>query len=57
MSKEQKIHISLSLEDTKLIFKALGKMPFEEVYELIGNLNNQVNEQSSKPQKGDMMDY
>lgn len=45
MEKEQKLHISLSLEEAKLIFKALGKMPFEEVYELIGHLNEQVNAQ------------
>lgn len=45
MEKNQKLHISLSLEEAKLIFKALGKMPFEEVYELIGHLNEQVNAQ------------
>ncbi len=52
MKKEQKLNITISLEEAKLIFKALGKMPFEEVYELIGHLNEQVNEQergSSNP--------
>ncbi len=45
MKKEQKLNITINLEEAKLIFKALGKMPFEEVYELIGHLNEQVNEQ------------
>ncbi len=43
MQKEQKLNISISLDEAKLIFKALGKMPFEDVYELIGHLNEQVN--------------
>ncbi len=45
MKKEQKLNITINLEEAKLIFKALGKMPFEQVYELIGHLNEQVNEQ------------
>lgn len=51
MEEENNIKLQLSLEDTKLIFQALGKMPFEEVYELIGKLNEQVNDQNQdKPE-------
>jgi hypothetical protein len=45
---EVKIVFQLTLEDANLIFKALGKLPFEQVYELIGKLNQQANEQLEK---------
>lgn len=35
----------LTIEEANLIFKALGEMPFKEVYELIGKLNEQANTQ------------
>lgn len=37
------INLQVSTEEAQLIFKALGKLPFEQVYELIGKLNHQVN--------------
>ena len=42
------LKFTLSLEEANKIFKALGKEPFNEVYELIGKLNEQANEQLSK---------
>jgi hypothetical protein len=42
------IKFSLTLEEANKIFKALGKEPFNEVYELIGKLNEQANEQLAK---------
>ncbi len=39
------IYFELTLEEANLIFKALGKMPFADVYELIGKLNEQANVQ------------
>ncbi len=45
MSKQQKVSLHLSIEEVSLLFKGLGKLPFEEVYELIGNINSQVNQQ------------
>lgn len=45
MSKQQKINLHLSIEEVSLLFKGLGKLPFEEVYELIGSINSQVNQQ------------
>ncbi|WP_162555948.1 hypothetical protein [Reichenbachiella versicolor] len=43
MSDKKEISIQLSIEELKVVFKALGKLPFEEVYEIIGSLNEQVN--------------
>ncbi|MEO1654553.1 MAG: hypothetical protein AAFU64_13490 [Bacteroidota bacterium] len=45
--KKEKIVFELDLKEANLIFKALGRLPFEEVYELIGNLNQQANQQLS----------
>lgn len=42
------LKFNVSLEEANKIFKALGKEPFNEVYELIGKLNQQANEQLSK---------
>jgi hypothetical protein len=44
----QEVVFQLTLEEANLIFKALGKLPFEQVYELIGKLNQQANEQLGK---------
>lgn len=40
-----KLTFNLSIDEANLIFKALGKLPFAEVYELIGKLNEQANGQ------------
>ncbi len=45
-----KIVFEITLEEANLIFKALGKQPFAEVYELIGKLNEQANQQLSPSQ-------
>ncbi|GAB4396891.1 MAG: hypothetical protein OHK0053_12020 [Microscillaceae bacterium] len=42
-----KVCFEVSIEEANLIFKALGRMPFAEVYELIGKLNAQANAQLS----------
>lgn len=39
------IFLQVTVDEAALIFKALGKLPFESVYELIGKLNEQANEQ------------
>ena len=41
----ENVKIEITLDELNLIFKALGDRPFNEVYELIGKLNDQVNEQ------------
>ncbi len=53
MSKKntQNITFNISLEEANLIFKALGKQPFAEVFELIGKLNEQANQQLVEQQQ------
>ncbi|HEY8402139.1 MAG TPA: hypothetical protein VIK89_12810 [Cytophagaceae bacterium] len=47
------ITFNVTLEEANKIFKALGNLPFVEVYELIGKLNEQANHQlSSRPSAG-----
>jgi len=36
--------ISLNLDEGRIVFEALAEMPFKNVYELIGQLNNQTNQ-------------
>jgi len=43
--KEYKLNITE--EEFRTIFKALGKMPFEDVFQLIEKLNLQMREQQS----------
>jgi hypothetical protein len=45
------VTFTLSLEEANKIFKALSNLPFGEVYELIGKLNDQANEQLAKEEK------
>ena len=40
--------INLTLDEVNVILKALGKMPFVDVYEVIGRINKQANEQLKK---------
>lgn len=39
------IDLRLSFQEVNVIFKALGQQPFQDVYEIIGKINEQVNEQ------------
>jgi hypothetical protein len=41
----KQLNFTITLEEANKIFKALGKEPFQEVYELIGKLNEQANDQ------------
>lgn len=43
------LQLQLQVEDVNMIFKALGRLPFQEVYELIGKINSQVNAQLPLP--------
>lgn len=40
-----KINLELSFEEVNIILKALGQLPFNQVYELIGTIHQQANEQ------------
>ena len=45
MKNVSEIIIKLSLDELNLVISALSKMPFKDVYTLIGKLNKQANEQ------------
>jgi hypothetical protein len=45
------VTFNLSLDEANKIFKALSNLPFAEVYELIGKLNDQANQQLSMEEK------
>ncbi len=40
-----KVKLELELEEVNLILKSLGNLPFKEVFELIGKINQQANQQ------------
>jgi len=42
---EQKIRLELSIEETNVVLAALGKMPYEDVFLLIGNIQQQATQQ------------
>ncbi|MCX2742691.1 hypothetical protein OO013_02375 [Mangrovivirga sp. M17] len=44
-NNKMEITLKVTVEEGNMIFKGLGKLPFEEVYELIGKLNDQANRQ------------
>lgn len=41
----EKISLELSVDEVNIILKALGAMPFNQVYELIGTIHQQANKQ------------
>jgi hypothetical protein len=45
MSQQKEIQISLSFDEVNLVLKALGSLPFSQVFELIGKIHDQANEQ------------
>jgi hypothetical protein len=42
----KKINLKLSVNEVNLVLKALGNLPFNEVFELIGTIHDQANAQS-----------
>ena len=44
--------LSVTEQELKTIFKGLGKLPFEDVFQLIEKLNLQIREQTSNSDKG-----
>jgi len=51
----EKITLSLTLDEANLLLKALGEMPFREVFELIGKIQQQANQQlqDTNPGRGE----
>jgi hypothetical protein len=48
----QTIQLTISLEEANLILDALGQQPFRSVYELIGKIQQQANEQLADDEAG-----
>lgn len=44
----EEINLSLTLDETNKIIKALAKEPFQDVFELIGKINEQADKQIKK---------
>lgn len=47
---DKNIQLNLSFEDINKVLKALGHLPFNEVYELIGKVHEQANKQAYNQQ-------
>ena len=46
MTDNKEISLKLTITEVKIIMSSLAEMPFKNVYELIGKINNQANEQT-----------
>lgn len=52
--KKDNFVLNFSLEDINIILKALSEMPFKDVYDIIGKINFQTNEQMKNKQLKDI---
>lgn len=43
---DKTIQLNLNFEEINIILKALGNLPFNEVYDVIGKIHDQANAQS-----------
>jgi hypothetical protein len=43
----EKLKLELTIDEINRILQALGNLPFNEVFELIGKINQQANDQLS----------
>ena len=48
----QELNFKLTIDDANTILKALGQMPFAQVYTLIEKINQQANSQLNHGQNG-----
>lgn len=46
---DKSIELVLSIDEVNLILKALGGMPFNQVFDIIGKIHEQANAQTQKP--------
>ena len=45
----QNINLSLTIDETNTVLTALGKMPYEDVFQLIGKVQEQAQSQLQQP--------
>jgi len=43
--RDKRVKIELSFDEVNIILKALGTLPFNQVFELIGSIHEQANQQ------------
>ena len=48
MKNKKEIQLKLNIDEINLLLKALGNLPFNEVYDLIGKIHDQANVQSKE---------
>jgi hypothetical protein len=48
MANDTPIQLELTFDEINVILKALGAMPFNQVFELIGKIHSQANEQAKR---------
>ena len=57
MEDDQKmLKLELSTEDVNVILKALGNLPFIQVFDLIGRIHDQANQQFKQGQGGSKLE-
>lgn len=44
-NQDKEIKLELSFEEVNLVLKGLGFLPFKDVFELVGKIHEQANEQ------------
>ena len=49
--KEIIINLSLDLDEVNLVLKALSEQPFKSVFEIIGKINDQANQQLAEEER------
>jgi hypothetical protein len=49
MDLNQEVFVKLKLADLNVVLQALGKLPFEQVVQLISDIRNQVDPQVMSP--------
>lgn len=47
----QNIQLDLTVEEVNFILNSLGKLPFEQVFQLVGKIQEQANGQLSPPKE------
>ena len=50
----EKIKLEITIEEANLILEALGSMPFVQVFELIGKIQQQASQQLNSDSSGSM---
>lgn len=47
----QTIQLNLTIDQANLVLKALGRMPYEDVFQLVGEIQQQASRQLDAPEQ------